>query len=712
MRDADGNGVRDPGRFKCVKGIGWYIEEYGCCQVSLNLTDYRVSAVHEVLEGVREVAHNEGVVVTGSELVGLIPLEAMLDAGRFYLNRQGLNPGASEQELIETAIRSLGLRDLGEFDPAQRIIERCIASDGPLIQQTVRTFVDTLASDAPAPGGGSVASLCGAMAAGLAAMVGQLTTGKRGLESQFEAMNTMAIEAQALKEGFLHDVDADTAAFDQWMAARGMPKKTPEEKKVRAQAIRAARREAIDVPLRVLERTNATLKMVEIALNGNPNCLSDAGVGALTAAACAEGAWYNVYINLDGFRDVDAAAEYRRRADQALESALQHARQIGERVRRVCRGRILKRFSKHWKELLVGILCVGIYLTDRWSILSSSVHLLYDLNDAEYGFFRVGFQYENTPLSQILFDPETRFGFLKACRTVGHQVQGTLAIAGMELLVAMKLFGAMYSTLTLKTLALFNSTVALICWCWALRRGLRSLWVPVAFALLFTFSGPIFTKLSMLFWGTHELVVLLHGGLLCLTATWIARPVNPLRSSMRLFGIGILAALLTLCNYSLLMPGLFTMGWLAAAGGLHWSQRHRSWTGLGWIPVLFLVGLGGFFLTQSVVLRSMVLSGLDYPDRINWEHPFGLSGKVPKQGAQQPFLFEQGGNWLDSEKWSKEVVPNALPMTPTAPPNSAGAGPEIWVRWSILGAALWCSVSGSIWWIRGWFGPHIHPDAH
>lgn len=337
VRDADGNGVRDPGRFKCVKGIGWYIEEYGCCQVSLNLTDYRVSAVHEVLEGVREVAHNEGVVVTGSELVGLIPLEAMLDAGRFYLNRQGLNPGASEQELIETAIRSLGLRDLGEFDPDQRIIERCIASDGPLIQQTVRTFVDTLASDAPAPGGGSVASLCGAMAAGLAAMVGQLTTGKRGLESQFEAMNTMAIEAQALKEGFLHDVDADTAAFDQWMAARGMPKKTPEEKKVRAQAIRAARREAIDVPLRVLERTNATLKMVEIALNGNPNCLSDAGVGALTAAACAEGAWYNVYINLDGFRDVDAAAEYRRRADQALENALQHARQIGERVRKSLR---------------------------------------------------------------------------------------------------------------------------------------------------------------------------------------------------------------------------------------------------------------------------------------------------------------------------------------------------------------------------------------
>jgi glutamate formiminotransferase/formiminotetrahydrofolate cyclodeaminase len=337
VRDSQGNGIRDPGLFKSVKGIGWYIEEYGCCQVSLNLTDYRISSVHAVLEGVREVALREGVVVTGSELIGLIPIEAMLDAGRFYLERQSLNPGASEQQLIEMAIRSLGLRDLGEFDPDQRIIERRIGSDGPLVGMTIRDFVDTLGSDAPAPGGGSVASLCGAMAAGLAAMVGQLTTGKRGLEDQFEAMNSMAVEAQQLKDGFLYDVDADTAAFDQWMAARGLPKKTPEEKKARAQAIRAARREAIDVPLRVLERTTRTLELVEIALMGNPNCLSDAGVGALTAVACAEGAWYNVYINLDGFRDGEAAAEYRRRADQALEAAQTHAKTISSRIRKSLR---------------------------------------------------------------------------------------------------------------------------------------------------------------------------------------------------------------------------------------------------------------------------------------------------------------------------------------------------------------------------------------
>ena len=178
-----------------------------------------------------------------------------------------------------------------------------------------------------------MASLCGAMAAGLAAMVGQLTTGKRGLEAHFEAMNEMAIEAQAHKDGFLHDVDADTAAFDKWMAARGMPKKTPEEKKARAQAIRAARREAIDVPLRVLERSTSTLKLVETALSGNPNCLSDAGVGALTAVACAEGAWYNVYINLDGFRDADAKAMYKARADLALVEARKRADDIALRVR-------------------------------------------------------------------------------------------------------------------------------------------------------------------------------------------------------------------------------------------------------------------------------------------------------------------------------------------------------------------------------------------
>jgi len=247
----------------------------------------------------------------------------LTSAGRHYLTRQGLNPGAPESELIDTAIRSLGLSELNVFDPDERIIERRIASDGDLVGLSLRDFTDLLSSSAPAPGGGSVAALCGAMATGLASMVGSLTTGKKGYEDQAQAAVDMAVGAQAAREAFLADVDADTAAFDGIMAAFGLPKSTDEEKAQRRQAIQDATVRAIEVPLGVLERTVSVLDLVEVALKGNENARSDAGVAALLCRTCAEGAFYNVLINVKDLKDEQAVAGFTTRAHEAMDAVSQ-----------------------------------------------------------------------------------------------------------------------------------------------------------------------------------------------------------------------------------------------------------------------------------------------------------------------------------------------------------------------------------------------------
>jgi glutamate formiminotransferase/formiminotetrahydrofolate cyclodeaminase len=330
---SDGQKVRDPGLFKCVKAIGWYIDDYDRCQISINFTDYRVSPPHLVVDAIRRVAEREGVVVTGCELVGLIPMEAMLQAGRYYLERQHMNPGVSEDALIEIAERSWGLSELGDFDPDQAIIERRIQQDGPLVGMTGRRFIDTLASDAPAPGGGSVAALCGAMSAGLSAMVAQLTTGKGPKQQGSEVFYPLAVQAQALKDAYLADVDADTAAFGAIMQAFTLPKGTREEKLARRAAVQAATQLATQVPLRVLERTVQVIALAETAATGNPNARSDAGVAGLVAQACAEGAWYNVCINLKGLRDKDLGASYRSRADAALKEVNDRSQALREKIR-------------------------------------------------------------------------------------------------------------------------------------------------------------------------------------------------------------------------------------------------------------------------------------------------------------------------------------------------------------------------------------------
>jgi glutamate formiminotransferase/formiminotetrahydrofolate cyclodeaminase len=333
VRDDDGNAVRTPGVFKGVKGIGWYIEEYGRCQVSLNVTDFEVSPMHEVLEETRRIALNEGVIVTGSELVGLVPRRALTWAGRFYLEKEGANPGVSERELVDTAIHSLGLRDVGEFDANARVVEYAIGGDGPLVSMTGRDFIDTLGSSAPAPGGGSVASLCGAMSTALSAMVGSLTHGKKGYEDQFSAHCDNSVQAQLLKDAFLADIDNDTAAFNEIMSAMKLPKKTEADKAARQAAMTEATRNAIAVPLGVLERSIQAVACAEIAATGNKNARSDAGVAALTAGAAAEGAFYNVLINLDGFADHGYAAEATTRAEAALATVTERVAALTETIR-------------------------------------------------------------------------------------------------------------------------------------------------------------------------------------------------------------------------------------------------------------------------------------------------------------------------------------------------------------------------------------------
>mgnify|MGYP001033249657 FL=1 len=331
MRGDDGKPFRSSGLFRHVNAIGWTIDEYGHCQISCNVLDFTQVGLHTIYDAVRALALEEGVVVTGSELVGLLPLEALLSAGRHYLRQAGENPGIPHKQLLRVAIRSLGLNDLKPFDPMQSIIEYQIAADGPLVGLTVRDFTDLLSSDAPAPGGGSIAALCGALANGLAAMVGQLSTkisAKTWPYAQprpvgWNDFDECAVRAQQLKEAFLGDVDADTAAFDEMMSAMRMPKGTPEQRKDRVHAIREARRKAIETPLGVLQRCVITLECIEVALRGNPNARSDAGVASALVGTCAQGAWMNVMINLQDLKDLERKEQYRTQAESVLSSVLQ-----------------------------------------------------------------------------------------------------------------------------------------------------------------------------------------------------------------------------------------------------------------------------------------------------------------------------------------------------------------------------------------------------
>ncbi|MCL1597914.1 MAG: glutamate formimidoyltransferase [Actinomycetia bacterium] len=310
--DEHGEKVWVPGSLKGVKAIGWFIEEYGIAQISMNITDIDATPVHVAFDEVSRRAEARGVRVTGSELVGLIPLQAILDAGRYFLHKQQRSSGVSDTELIKIAVKSLGLDELGEFDPNDKIIEYAIDSrTDRLVDLTVRQFVEETASESIAPGGGSVSANLGALGAALGTMVANLSSHKRGWDDRWEEFSDWADKGKACHDELVALIDRDTEAFNAIMAALGMPKGSEAEKTARIDAIQAATRQAIEVPLRVMEVSITSMKVIHaMAEIGNPASVSDAGVGALCARSAILGAYLNVRINVPGLTDTTAANDY------------------------------------------------------------------------------------------------------------------------------------------------------------------------------------------------------------------------------------------------------------------------------------------------------------------------------------------------------------------------------------------------------------------
>lgn len=315
--DAKGEPVWEPGLLKSVKAVGWVIPEFGCAQVSINLTDLDITPLHVAFDTCDERARDRSLRVTGSEIVGLVPLSVLLDAGRHYLARMGRPTGVPEAALLQAAIRTLGLSEVKPFDPKERVIEYRLGSQARLASMTVRDFIDELSSDSPAPGGGSVSALAAAMGASLASMVAVLSHSKKGFESKQGDLDRIALRGQALKDRFLDAVDADTAAFDRLLEAMRLPKDDPSRDAALADATVAA----AEVPLGVLEGCAETIELCrEVARIGLQASLSDAGVGAQMARAAAAGAYQNVCINLAGLTDPRRDALLAR-ADKAWELA-------------------------------------------------------------------------------------------------------------------------------------------------------------------------------------------------------------------------------------------------------------------------------------------------------------------------------------------------------------------------------------------------------
>ncbi|MCL4114074.1 UNVERIFIED_CONTAM: hypothetical protein GTU68_014987 [Idotea baltica] len=301
-----GNTVREPGTLKAVKGIGWYVEEYGIAQVSMNLTDVSVTPLHKAFEACEESAFKRGLRASGSEVVGLLPLKAMLDAGRYFLRKQNWSEGASDEDLIHIAVKSMGLDELYPFDPQEKIIEYKIADANAkrLVDMDLRSFCNETLSDSPAPGGGSVSALVGAVGISLGGMVANLSAGKRGWDNRLPEFSAAAVEAQALKDTLLHQVDEDTNAFNKVMDAIRLPKGSDAEKAARSLAMQNANQYAAEVPYQVMATAfEAYDLLLRMAKDGNPASVTDAGVGALCIHTCIQGASMNVRINLGGIKD-------------------------------------------------------------------------------------------------------------------------------------------------------------------------------------------------------------------------------------------------------------------------------------------------------------------------------------------------------------------------------------------------------------------------
>jgi len=304
--DSKGEPIREPGMLKHVKAIGWYVEEYGFAQVSMNLTNLEETPLHAAFEACVDAASKRGLRVTGSEVVGMLPKKCLVEAGKYFLRKQKWSEGAAEEELIDVAIRSMGLSELKLFDPKEKIIEFKMESDAKksLVKMDLRQFCNETLSDSPAPGGGSVAALMGALGVSLGGMVANLSAGKRGWDDKLQYFSDWAVKAQQLKDELLFLVDEDTTAFNKVMAAFGLPKDSGEEKTARSAAIQSANKYAAEIPLRVMETAfKAYALLGEMAEKGNPASISDVGVGLLALRACVDGAALNVRINLAGLKD-------------------------------------------------------------------------------------------------------------------------------------------------------------------------------------------------------------------------------------------------------------------------------------------------------------------------------------------------------------------------------------------------------------------------
>jgi len=320
--DENGEPVRIPGKLKHVKAIGWYIEEYSMAQISINLTNCRETPLHTVFEECRKSADERGARVTGCELVGLIPLQPLLEAGKYFLEKQGLSSGVNEAELIWSAVKSMGLDELGPFDPQKKIIEYLLKDEleEKLISLTVKGFANETAADSPAPGGGSVAAAVGAFGVALGTMVANLSASKRGWEDRTAEFSPWAEKGQLIKDKLLALVDEDTRAFNAIMTAFGLPKDTPEQKASRKDAIQSASKYATEVPFRTLETAVDAIPLIQEMINkGNPNSLSDAGVGAACLLTAMQGAWMNVLINAQGLYDKVWAADMTAKAEKLIQ---------------------------------------------------------------------------------------------------------------------------------------------------------------------------------------------------------------------------------------------------------------------------------------------------------------------------------------------------------------------------------------------------------
>ena len=325
-----------PGTLPATKAIGWFIEEYGIAQVSMNITDIATTPLHVAFDEVCRKADARGVRVTGTEIVGLVPKRALIEAGKYFLRKQRRSTGIAEQEIVRIAVRSMGLDDLKPFDPAEKVIEYLLEAEDKqkrLIDMTCKGFAEETASESPAPGGGSIAAYMGALGAALGTMVANLSSHKAGWDDRWEEFSDWADRGQALLGELLHLVDEDTAAFNRIMAVFAMPKSTDEEKSARSAALQEATLYATQVPLRTMKTAFGVFEIVRaMAAVGNPNSMSDAGVGALAARSAVLGAGLNVRINAAGLKDRAAADALVAEADRLAAEAERAEREVLEIV--------------------------------------------------------------------------------------------------------------------------------------------------------------------------------------------------------------------------------------------------------------------------------------------------------------------------------------------------------------------------------------------